>query len=105
MPVRLDDDEVADEVRVEAHLAADHVFELHLAARDLETNRELGAVFGRIRTEAAPRVLVGPFHRLRQLALRFGLLAGAVAAIRHPPRTQPRTVRLEGVGALRLAVS
>src|SRR5258708_10779751 len=75
-----------------------------MAARELETNRELGAVFGRIRTEAAPRVLVGPFLRLRQLALRVELLAGAVAAIRHAACKQARSVLLVEVEALRLAV-
>ena len=42
--IGLDDDEIADQVGVESHIAADHVLELHLPARNLEAHCELHAV-------------------------------------------------------------
>ena len=79
--VRLHDDEIAEQVRVECHLAPHHVGELHVAAGHMEANREDSAIGGRI-GETAPRVDVGTVLRLSLLALGVELLRRAVAAVR-----------------------
>src|SRR2546430_17111741 len=101
--VRLDDDEVADQIAVEMHLATHHVAELDVTAWDFEAYGEESATLGWA-VQAPSRVFVGTLFELRLLALRLQFLRRAVAAIRPALFDQPRRFLAVRVEPLRLAV-